>query len=107
MVGVVGRMRLADLLAGLSDELAMNAAAARTNFADPRDLFATFLPRLTWGMGPVQRARVTAAALMRGNNLGPGYVERHRAATTPALKPSPTSVKPLRMILESNRRDTR
>jgi HD-GYP domain-containing protein (c-di-GMP phosphodiesterase class II) len=31
------------------DELVVNAAAARTDFADPRDLFATFLPAVSGG----------------------------------------------------------
>ena len=52
------------------DELAMNAAAARTNFASPRDLFATFLPELTRGHRLAGRTRLTVAALTSGSRFG-------------------------------------
>jgi hypothetical protein len=34
------------------DELVVNAAAARTNVSDPRDVFGTFMPAVTRGRGP-------------------------------------------------------
>jgi HD-GYP domain-containing protein (c-di-GMP phosphodiesterase class II) len=56
------------------DELAMNAAAAKTNFADPRDLLTTFLPDVTRGTGGFDRARIVAFSLTRGNRFGRRFV---------------------------------
>jgi HD-GYP domain-containing protein (c-di-GMP phosphodiesterase class II) len=52
------------------DEMAMNAAAARTNFASGKDLLATFLPELTRGQGPARRLRLTAATVASGPSFG-------------------------------------
>jgi HD-GYP domain-containing protein (c-di-GMP phosphodiesterase class II) len=58
----------AALLGG--DELAVNAAGVRTNFADTRDVFTTFLPELTRGADPLRRIRLITATLVRGNQVG-------------------------------------
>lgn len=55
------------------DELALNAAAARTDHAAPRDLFATFLPTLTRGRPPIARARLALTALAQGSRFGAAY----------------------------------
>ena len=48
----------------------MNAAAAKTNFADPRDVFRTFLPEVTRGAHGLDRTRIVAFALTRGPRFG-------------------------------------
>jgi HD-GYP domain-containing protein (c-di-GMP phosphodiesterase class II) len=48
------------------DDLNVNGAAARTDFADPRDLFATMIPVATRGMSRLARARVAAYLVTRG-----------------------------------------
>ena len=55
------------------DELVLNLAAGRTNPADPRDLFATYLPTLTRGRPPLERARLALTTLARGNRFGEAY----------------------------------
>jgi HD-GYP domain-containing protein (c-di-GMP phosphodiesterase class II) len=55
------------------DELVLNVAAGRTNTADRRDVFATFLPVLTAGRPPLERARLALAALTRGERFGNAY----------------------------------
>jgi HD-GYP domain-containing protein (c-di-GMP phosphodiesterase class II) len=55
------------------DELVLNLAAGRHNPADPRDLFATFLPLLTGGRPPLERARLALTALTRGSRFGTAY----------------------------------
>jgi hypothetical protein len=52
------------------DEIAVNAASARTNFVDGRDLFKTMLPGVAQGLGPTQRARATAYMIVRGSRFG-------------------------------------
>lgn len=52
------------------DELVANMAAARTDPASLRDMVATFLPTLTQGRPPIDRARLTLAALTKGNRWG-------------------------------------
>jgi HD-GYP domain-containing protein (c-di-GMP phosphodiesterase class II) len=59
------------------DDIAANRAAQRTNFADPKDLFRTYLPTLVQGMGAVERARVAA----RFATKGPGFLKRFTTAT--------------------------
>jgi HD-GYP domain-containing protein (c-di-GMP phosphodiesterase class II) len=56
------------------DDLAMNRAAARTNFADPRDIFATFLPEVTRSASVLDRARIIAFSLTSGDRFGKRYV---------------------------------
>jgi hypothetical protein len=55
------------------DELALNVAAGRTNPADPRDVFATFLPTLLRGRPPLERARLALTTFTRGNRFGEAY----------------------------------
>ncbi|MGH2735773.1 MAG: HD domain-containing phosphohydrolase [Actinomycetota bacterium] len=59
------------------DDIAANRAARRTNFADPKDLFKSYLPTLTQGMSPRQRARVAANFFTRG----PGFLKRFTTTT--------------------------
>jgi HD-GYP domain-containing protein (c-di-GMP phosphodiesterase class II) len=59
------------------DDVAANRAARRTNFADPRDLFKSYLPTLTRGMSASQRARVAANFFSKG----PGFLKRFTTAT--------------------------
>ena len=55
------------------DEMAVNAAAARTNLADPRDVLATYLPRVTRGRGPLDRVRIVLLELLGGDAFGRQY----------------------------------
>ncbi len=52
------------------DDLAVNRAAARTDFADPRDLLATMIPEATRGMPRRARVRVAASLVARGKAFG-------------------------------------
>ena len=52
------------------DDLTVNSAVAKTNFADPRDLFRTMIPEATRGMPPVARARAAAFIVTRGKAFG-------------------------------------
>jgi HD-GYP domain-containing protein (c-di-GMP phosphodiesterase class II) len=56
------------------DEHALNLATLRTNLAQPRETVTTFLPRLTHGRAPLERARLTYAAFTRGRRHGTAYV---------------------------------
>jgi HD-GYP domain-containing protein (c-di-GMP phosphodiesterase class II) len=60
-----------------NDDIAANRAAQRTNFADPKQLFTSYLPTLMQGMGAVERARVAA----RFATKGPGFLGRFTTAT--------------------------
>jgi HD-GYP domain-containing protein (c-di-GMP phosphodiesterase class II) len=55
------------------DELALNMAAGRTDPADLRDLFRTFLPTLTGGRPPLERARLALAAVTQGDRFARAY----------------------------------
>ena len=59
------------------DDIAANRAARRTNFADPKDLFKSYLPTLTRGMSARQRASVAAHFMTKG----PGFLKRFTTAT--------------------------
>ncbi|HEY5880020.1 MAG TPA: hypothetical protein VIU11_14005, partial [Nakamurella sp.] len=52
------------------DDLALNRAVAHTDIADPNDVVATFLPRLTSGMTGAMTAQVTAFTLASGAEWG-------------------------------------
>jgi hypothetical protein len=52
------------------DDLSVNSAVAKTNFADPRDLFRTMIPEATRGMPPITRARAAAFIVTRGKAFG-------------------------------------
>jgi HD-GYP domain-containing protein (c-di-GMP phosphodiesterase class II) len=60
----------AALLGG--DDRAVNAAGAKTNFADPTDMLRTFLPELTSGADAFRRLRLITAAMVRGSKIGQG-----------------------------------
>lgn len=62
-----------EMSAAFGDELMANRAAARTNFADPRGIFATLIPETTRGLPPLTRARTAAFILARGRDLGRSY----------------------------------
>jgi HD-GYP domain-containing protein (c-di-GMP phosphodiesterase class II) len=70
-VGCVGFAHETARLFG--DELALAVAAGRTNPADRRDVFATFLPLLTAGRPPLERARLAFTALARGDRFGTAF----------------------------------
>jgi hypothetical protein len=52
------------------NEIALNAAGSKTNFAHPPDIFGTLLPEVTTGMGLVGRLRIYAFGVTRGNQFG-------------------------------------
>ena len=54
----------------VGDELTMYAVTAQTNLADPREVFTSFLPGLTRGRPPLERARLTLTTLTRGQRIG-------------------------------------
>ena len=70
-VGCVGYAHETARLFG--DELAVSVAAGRTNSVDRRDVFATFLPLLTAGRPPLERARLVLTALARGDRFGTDF----------------------------------
>lgn len=55
------------------DEMVVNAAAARTNTADPRDVFRTFLPAVAAGRSPVGWARLVLMELTTGARAGHSF----------------------------------
>lgn len=55
------------------DELALNVAAGRQDPADPRDLFAPFLPLLTRGRPPLERAPLVLATVTLGGRFANAY----------------------------------
>ena len=70
-VGCIGYAHETASLFG--DELAWNAAAARTNVADARDVITTFLPTFTRGHPPLDRLRLGVTAAIRGRRFGLRY----------------------------------
>jgi HD-GYP domain-containing protein (c-di-GMP phosphodiesterase class II) len=54
----------------LGDDLTVNSAVARTNFADRRDVFKTMIPEATRGMPALARTRATAFIVARGKAFG-------------------------------------
>jgi HD-GYP domain-containing protein (c-di-GMP phosphodiesterase class II) len=52
------------------DDRNVMAAAAKTNVADPNDFVATFLPELTRGMSPAERARIEHYTATQGAEFG-------------------------------------
>jgi HD-GYP domain-containing protein (c-di-GMP phosphodiesterase class II) len=55
------------------DELVMGAAAARTDFADPRDLFRTFLPAVNAGGGRLAWLRIAVMEITTGSRVSRQY----------------------------------
>ncbi|WP_017584185.1 HD domain-containing phosphohydrolase [Nocardiopsis valliformis] len=71
-VGCTAFAHEAALLLG-GDDRRVNAAGARTDFSDVRDILATFLPGLWEGEGLARRVRLTAATVRAGPVMdGPG-----------------------------------
>lgn len=70
-VGCTGFAHEQAALLGGDDRL-VNAAGAKTDFADPADVFRTFLPELTRGADVVTRVRLITAALVRGREIDRG-----------------------------------
>jgi HD-GYP domain-containing protein (c-di-GMP phosphodiesterase class II) len=62
-----------EMSAAFGDELRANQAGARTNFADPKDIFWSLIPESTRGMPLLARARTAAFILTRGRALGRHY----------------------------------
>jgi response regulator RpfG family c-di-GMP phosphodiesterase len=56
--------------AAFGDDIALNRAVARTNFADASDVAATLVPEMTRHMAPDMRARAAEFALTEGNQWG-------------------------------------
>jgi HD-GYP domain-containing protein (c-di-GMP phosphodiesterase class II) len=56
--------------AALGDDLTVTAAAARTDFADPRDVLTTMIPQATRGMPALARARAATFLAVRGKAFG-------------------------------------
>jgi HD-GYP domain-containing protein (c-di-GMP phosphodiesterase class II) len=52
------------------DDLTVNSAVAKTNVADPRDLFRTMIPEATRGMPTIASARAVAFIVTRGKAFG-------------------------------------
>jgi HD-GYP domain-containing protein (c-di-GMP phosphodiesterase class II) len=63
--------------AAMGDELTVNSAVAKTNFADPRDVLKTFIPEATRGMSPRSQVRATTFIVTRGKSFG----KRHETAS--------------------------
>jgi len=55
------------------DELTMNRAGAKTDFADPKDIVATLIPESTHGLPPLQRVKAAAFIAARGRAFGRSY----------------------------------
>jgi HD-GYP domain-containing protein (c-di-GMP phosphodiesterase class II) len=56
------------------DELAVNAAAARTDPGDVRDVLRTYMPAVTRGRGPLDAARIVVFELTQGSRLAQRFV---------------------------------
>jgi HD-GYP domain-containing protein (c-di-GMP phosphodiesterase class II) len=63
--------------AAMGDELTVNSAVAKTDFADPSDVLKTFIPEATRGMSPLLRGRAAAFIVTRGKSFG----KRHETAS--------------------------
>jgi HD-GYP domain-containing protein (c-di-GMP phosphodiesterase class II) len=55
------------------DDRRMMAAIAKTNVADPGDLAATFLPEMTRGLSPAERARIEHYTFTHGAEFGRSF----------------------------------
>lgn len=71
-VGCIGFAH--ETAARYGDEMTVNAAAARTNMADPRDLFVTYLPAVTRGRRPLERVRMALLDVISGSRFGQAFV---------------------------------
>lgn len=55
------------------DEIAVKAAALRTDFTRPADILRTYLPRLAPDAAPAVRARAAGTAMLRARSITDGY----------------------------------
>jgi HD-GYP domain-containing protein (c-di-GMP phosphodiesterase class II) len=55
------------------DDRRMMAAVAKTNVADPDDLAATFVPEMTRGLSPAERARIEHYTFAHGAEFGRSF----------------------------------
>jgi HD-GYP domain-containing protein (c-di-GMP phosphodiesterase class II) len=63
--------------AAMGDDLTVNSAVARTNFADAGDVLTSFIPEATRGMSPLSRVRAATFVVTRGKSFG----KRHETAS--------------------------
>lgn len=62
-----------EMSASFGDEFSANMAGAKTNFADPKDIFATLIPETARGLSRAAQIKSTAIILTRGRALGKRY----------------------------------
>jgi HD-GYP domain-containing protein (c-di-GMP phosphodiesterase class II) len=62
-----------EMTAAFGDEFAANMAGAKTNFADPKDIFATLIPETARGLRPGAQVKAAAFIVTRGRALGRRY----------------------------------
>ena len=55
------------------DDQRANRAGAKTNFADPREIFTTLIPETAKGLATAGRIRAAATILTRGRDIGKRY----------------------------------
>jgi HD-GYP domain-containing protein (c-di-GMP phosphodiesterase class II) len=70
-IGCVGFSH--EMSEAFGDELKANRAGARTNFSDPRDIFATLIPESTRSLRPAARIRTASFIVTKGRELGRRY----------------------------------
>ena len=63
--------------AAMGDDLMLNGAVAKTNFADSGDVLRTFIPAATRGMSPLSRVRAATFVVTGGKSFG----KRHETAS--------------------------
>ena len=59
-----------EMTTAFGDDRQANTAGARTNFAHPRDIFATLIPETTHGMNAAGRVKAAAFIITRGRTFG-------------------------------------
>ena len=62
-----------EMSASFGDEYSANMAGAKTNFAAPKDIFATLIPETARGLSRAAQIKSTAIILTRGRALGKLY----------------------------------
>ena len=70
-VGCVGFSH--EMYAAFGDEMAANRAGAKTNFADPKDIFARLIPETIRALPPSARLGTVAFIVTQGRALGRRY----------------------------------
>lgn len=101
-IGCVGYAHEAAAIFGGRD-VEMNSAGSQTDFADPVDLFRTFVPELGAGLSVLSRMRILTAALTKAPRLG-GVIHRAScevgASTAERIGLSPGVAAALRQVEE-------